>query len=235
MTDPLALKDWMKPIPAEDLDTYRRGGFMQPQPLGSRPALIVVDVTLGFTGSRGLTLEQAIAEFPAACGPVAWEAVARMARLIEMCRLRALPIVFTRIDLAANLFAGNATKASRTGKRDPRFNDFPAEIAPREGEWVLEKTKASAFFQTPLGAYLVKERIDTVIVCGISTSGCVRATAVDAFSNGFTTFVVDDCCADRSWFAHCANLFDLNAKYASVVSLGELEAMLGAQRLSSAA
>jgi nicotinamidase-related amidase len=232
---PAPLKDWMRSIPEADLATYRAGGFLRELTFGERTALIVVDVTLGFTGSPGLTLEQAIAEFPTACGPASWDAMPRVARLIALFRERQLPIVFTCNDLAGNAYAGKATKGERRGPPDPRFNDFPAEIAPREGEWVLAKTKASGFFQTPLSAYLVKQGIDTAVVCGVSTSGCVRATAVDAFSHGFATFVVDDCCFDRSWFAHCANLFDLQAKYASVVSLAEIETLVGAKRMSSAA
>ena len=72
-------------------------------------------------------------------------------------------------------------------------------------------------------------------MCGVSTSGCVRASAVDAFSHGFATLVVDDCCFDRSYFAHCANLFDLQAKYASVLSLDELDRLLRPQTRVSAA
>jgi nicotinamidase-related amidase len=229
------LKDWMKLIPEADLATYRAGGFLRDLKLGERPVLIVVDVTMGFCGSPGLTLEQAIAEFPTACGPVSWETMPRVVRLIKLFRDRELPIVFTCNDLAGNAYAGKATKGERAAKPYPRFNEFPAEIVPREGEWVLAKTKASGFFQTPLAAHLVRERVDTAVVCGVSTSGCVRATAVDAFSHGFATFVVDDCCFDRSWFAHCANLFDLQAKYASVISLHELEALLGPARISNAA
>jgi nicotinamidase-related amidase len=106
-----------------------------------------------------------------------------------------------------------------------KFGAFPPAIAPADGEWVLEKTKASAFFQTPLSAYLVRQGADTVVVCGCSTSGCVRATAVDAASHGFNTLVVDDCAFDRSAFAHATNLFDLT-KYAAVVSLAEVEGLL---------
>jgi len=235
MADTAPLKDWMKAIPEADLATYRTGGFLRDVVFGERAALIVVDVTLGFCGSPGLTPEQAIAEFPTACGPVSWETMPRVAQLIKVFRDRALPIVFTSNDLVANAYTGKATKGERKKKPDPRFNDFPAEVAPRDGEWVLAKTKASGFFQSPLAAYLVRERIDTAVVCGVSTSGCVRATAVDAFSHGFKTFVVDDCCFDRSWFAHCANLFDLHAKYAAVVSLGELTALIGPARLSNVA
>lgn len=235
MADQAAMKDWMKLIPEADLATYRRGGFLGDLEFGARTALIVVDCTYGFTGSPGLTLEQAIAEFPTACGPVSWETMPRIARLVGVFRDRGLPIVFTRADFTGNEFAGKATKSPAGSKRELRYNDFPPEIMPREGEYVLEKTKASGFFQSPLSAYLVRERIDTVVICGVSTSGCVRATTVDAFSCGFSTFVVDDCCFDRSWFAHCANLFDMQAKYASVVSLAELAALIGPARLSSAA
>lgn len=235
MPSPAPLKDWMKIIPEADLATYRAGGFLGNLQFGKRTALIVVDVTLGFCGSPGQTLEQAIAEFATACGPVSWETMPRIVSLIELFRTRNLPIVFTNADLVGNDFAGKATKSNRGKRPNVGFNDFPKEIVPREGEWVLQKTKASGFFQTALTAYLIKQQVDTVVVCGVSTSGCVRATAVDSFSNGFSTFVVDDCVFDRSWFAHCANLFDMNAKYATAVSLAELEGLLGGKRLSSAA
>jgi nicotinamidase-related amidase len=159
----------------------------------------------------------------------------RIARLVKLFRDRTLPIVFTNADMTGNTYAGKATKGERKRKPNPRFNEFPPEVTQRADEWVLAKTKASGFFQSPLTAYLVRERIDTVVVCGVSTSGCVRATAVDAFSHGFKTFVVDDCCFDRSWFAHCANLFDLQAKYAAVMSLSELTPLMGPTRLSSVA
>jgi nicotinamidase-related amidase len=223
------MKDWMKVIPAEELNTYKSAGFVPTLELGQKPCLIVVDVTYGFTGSEGLTLEEAIAEFGPACGPVSWQAMPRIARLIELFRDLGLPIVFTRSDLDATMFTGKATSSKRSGRPAPKFNEFPSAIAPREGEWVLEKTKASAFFQTPLPAYLIKQGVDTAVICGVSTSGCVRATTVDAFSHGFKTVLVDDCCFDRSQFAHAANLFDMQAKYAPVLSLDELQPILAPQ------
>jgi nicotinamidase-related amidase len=228
MAQSLGTKSWMDVIPETELLTYRRAGFMERMELGNRAALIVVDVTYGFTGSESLTLEEAIAEYSTACGPAAWEAIPKIAALIAMFRDRGLPVVYTRGDNYDTAYSGGAVKSKRKLDMSGQYNEFPAQIQPREGEWVLEKTKASAFFQTPLQAYLVKERVDTVVVCGVSTSGCVRASAVDAHSHGFTTFVVDECCFDRSYFSHCTNLFDLNAKYASVVSLAELEALMTA-------
>jgi nicotinamidase-related amidase len=228
-------RDWMKLVPEEDLRNYREGGFLGELKLGARSALIVVDVTYGFTGSEGLTLEQAIREFPTACGPASWEAMPRIRRLIDLFRARGLPIVFTRNNPDTTAFAGTTTKSQRDRRPAPRFNDFPPQIAPRDGEWVLPKPKASAFFQTALTAYLVREKVDGLVFCGVSTSGCVRASVVDGFSHGYATMVVDDCCFDRSHFAHCANLFDMQAKYAAVVSLDEVEALLGPARKASAA
>ena len=219
------MKEWMKLIPKSELALYEKVGFALDARLGRHPVLIVVDVTYGFTGSEGLTLEQAIAEFQPACGPVSWETMPRIARLIGRFRDLRLPVVFTRSALKDVPFTGKSTRPKRDATKLPgKFSEFPPAIAPRTGEWVLEKTKASAFFQAPLAAYLIRQAIDTVVVCGVSTSGCVRATAVDAHSHGFNTLVVDDCCFDRSPFAHASNLFDLT-KYASVISLGELEAL----------
>ena len=220
------MKEWMRIIPEDERKTYQSAGFVPSLEIGQKPCLIVVDVTYGFTGSEGLTLAEAMAEFHTACGPAGWEAMPRIARLIGLFRSFGLPIVFTRSDLDATAFAGKATNSKRSGRPTAKFNEFPPAIMPRESEWVLEKTKASAFFQTPLSAYLVKQGVDTAVVCGVSTSGCVRASAVDAFSHGFPTVVVDDCCFDRYSFAHSANLFDLQAKYAAVLSLNELEQIL---------
>jgi nicotinamidase-related amidase len=217
----------MSSIPESELATYRRAGFLRQLELGHRTALVVVDVTLGFTGREGLTLDQAIEEFPTACGPSSWEAMPQIARLIQQFRARGMPIVYTRSDIESQRFTGRATKSKREGKVAPGFGDFPADIAPRDGEWVFEKTKASAFFRTPLSIYLTRERIDSVVICGVSTSGCVRATAVDSCSSGFDTFVIEDACFDRSWFAHCSNLFDMSAKYAEVLSVRELEELWG--------
>ena len=220
------MKKWMELIPESEQRFYTKAGFQGDMALGSHAALIVVDVTMGFCGSVGLSLDEAIREFPTACGPMAWETMPDIARLIALFRKEGLPIVYTNGDLENTPFAGKATKSKRGGSPAPGYNDFPVVIMPQAGDWVLPKTKASGFFQTPLAAYLTRKHIDTVVICGVSTSGCVRATTVDAHSHGFTTFVVEDCCFDRSYFAHCANLFDMNAKYATVVSIDELATLM---------
>lgn len=215
----------MRVVPEAEQALYRKSGFGQRQPFGNRPALIVIDVTLSFTGSKPQPVADAIREYPTACGEVAWDALPRIARLLELFRARSWPVVFTRNDSLDQTFAGSATKRVRPRPAPPSSQEFPAEIAPLKNEWVLEKAKASCFFATPLTSYLQMQKVDTLVVCGVSTSGCVRASVVDACSHGYTTYVIDDACFDRSYFAHCANLFDITAKYASVVSLAEFEAL----------
>lgn len=214
------MRAWMENVPEQERAALRDGRLE----LGQKSALIVVDVTFGFTGSEGLSLEEAKQEYSTACGPASWEAMPRVARLIELTRSKGTPIIYTRSSANDQQFVGRATKKVRNGEKlADGFGDFPNVIAPEVGDWVLEKSKASAFFQTPLSVYLVREMVDSVIICGVSTSGCVRATAVDSCSNGFSTFVIDDACFDRSWFAHCNNLFDMATKYADVLSVDELE------------
>ena len=227
------MRDWMKLIPPEDLRNYGRGGFLAGVAPGQKAALIVVDVTMGFCGAEGLTLEQAIGQYPTACGPSSWIAMPRIAGLIDLFRGANLPIVYSQADLVDARWTGNATK-SNAKSRAPGFNDFPPSIAPREQDWVMTKERASAFFHTPLTIYLTRERVDTLVFCGVSTSGCVRASVVDGFSSGFKSFVVDECCFDRSEFAHAANLFDMHAKYADVISLDDAARLFGARKLSAA-
>ena len=229
------MKDWMKLIPQEELATYKSAGFLTKMKLGVRPALIVIDVTFAFTGYEGQTLDESIASFGSACGPVSWEAMPKIARLMDLFRRRNLPIVLTRANEENVRFAGKATKSKRSKAPPQGYNDFPDAITPQENEWVLEKTRAAAFFQTPLLSGLVQKGVDTLVFCGVSTSGCVRASVVDGFSNGFATFVVDECCFDRSPFAHAANLFDMDAKYACVVSLDEMANLLAPFQQSQAA
>jgi maleamate amidohydrolase len=104
---------------------------------------------------------------------------------------------------------------------DPRAGDIPEPIAPQPQDLVISKPKASAFFSTPLELCLHNMGIDSLIVAGTTTSGCVRASVVDGHSLGFTCFVVEECCFDRFEISHLASLFDLNAKYATVVPLVE--------------
>jgi maleamate amidohydrolase len=186
-----------------------RGGF------GHRPALIVVDMTLGFTDPEsplGSDLD----------GPV--EAIQK---LLEAARQAEIPVVFTTVayresdKVTAAAFIDKVPAlltleaGSRWAKIDPR-------IAPRTEEPILNKLFASGFFGTGLSSLLTAAGVDTLIVTGTSTSGCVRATVVDALQYGFRPVVPREAVGDRNPDAHKANLYDVDSKYGDVVSVEEI-------------
>lgn len=181
---------------------------------GSRPALVVVDMTLGFTDP----------ESPLACdleGPVS-----NIARLLAAAREAGIPVVFTTVAykesdrLTAAAFI-EKVPALLTLEAGTRWAEIDPRLSPRETEPVLNKLFASGFFGTPLGALLTAAGVDTLIVTGASTSGCVRATAVDALQHGFRLVVPREAVGDRNPDAHEANLYDIDAKYGDVISVEE--------------
>ena len=111
--------------------------------------------------------------------------------------------------------------------QDPALYTIRSDFKPQAGDVVITKQRASVFFGTPLTAHLTQLGVHTVIVCGESTSGCVRASAVDAYSHGFHVVLVEECCFDRSMLSHKVNLFDLHHKYADVMKVDEVVAHLG--------
>jgi maleamate amidohydrolase len=184
-----------------------RGGF------GRRPALVVIDMTLGFTDP----------ESPLACdleGPIS-----EIQKLLEAARRAEIPIVFTTVayresdKLTAAAFI-DKVPALLTLEAGTYWAEIDPRIASRETEPILNKLFASGFFGTPLGALLTAASVDTLIITGASTSGCVRATAVDALQYGFRPVIPREAVGDRNPDAHEANLYDVDAKYGDVVPVG---------------
>ncbi len=200
-------------------DVYAERGLGARQGVGDRPALVVVDLNYGFTDPRS-SLH---------CGADA--AVAATASLLSAARAGERPVAFTTVEYdaagrqVARAFLAKvpALEALAPGTRWPRIDE---RIAPREGEPVLRKLFASAFFGTPLVAMLAAHGCDTVVVCGASTSGCVRATVVDALQYGYRVVVAREAVCDRAPAAHAASLADIDAKYGDVVGLDEAVALL---------
>jgi maleamate amidohydrolase len=200
-------------------DVYADRGLGQRQGAGERPALVVVDLNYAFTDPRS----------PLHCEADA--AVSATASLLSAARDGARPVAFTTLEYDAAgrevargfLAKAPALLALEPGTRWPRIDD---RIAPREGEPVLHKLFASAFFGTPLVTMLAAHGCDTVVVCGASTSGCVRATVVDALQYGYRVVVPREAVCDRATGAHAASLTDIDAKYGDVVGLGEAVALL---------
>ncbi|HET9041726.1 MAG TPA: isochorismatase family protein [Burkholderiales bacterium] len=201
-----------------ELEIFRQQNFGNPIGFGRRSALLVVDFTVGFND-------------PALFGGGNIDpAVKRTVRLQEFFRERKLPVAFTRVVYAddgsdGGIFATKQPRLLMLTERHPAGQVVP-ELAPRAGELVVRKNQASAFFGTNLAPWLVQQGADTVVVTGCTTSGCVRATVVDAISYNFRPIVARDCVGDRALGPHEASLFDLQQKYADVLERDAIIAAL---------
>jgi nicotinamidase-related amidase len=226
---------WEELFSEEDREVY--GAYQSAlsdrrQPTETRPALLVVDVTRAFCGQPGQSLQEAVREWPPACGPNAWAAMPYIQRLLATARAARRPVVFTTAQPGVHGFYGGVVKLKQAGAvpatSRPGATDIPADIAPQPNELVLQKPKASAFFDTPLLAYLLRQGVDSLLVCGTTTSGCVRATVVDGFSHGFPVYLAEEATFDRSRLSHGVSLYELNTKYADVVDVNEAALWLAA-------
>lgn len=193
-----------------------------------RPRSLVIDVTYGFIGRERLPILESIARYPNSCGERGREAMERIARILDRTRRLSVPIYYTAgaTDHPVEHAGRWREKHPRTLEQPEDAQEIPDPIAPRDGDVVIRKTKPSVFYGTPLLSSLVDRRVDTVIATGCTTSGCVRATVVDAFSNGFATIVVEDAVFDRGELSHAVNLFDMDQKYADVIDTDETIAYL---------
>jgi nicotinamidase-related amidase len=213
---------WSNVIPQEDLEVFAAAGYGGNVTLGSRPALLIVDVTYAFTGSRPMPVLEAVRECRTACGETAWSAVEEIRQLRETAHATQTPVFYTRARPVQELggLGQWAAKSSRAAEdmQSQRSSTIVAELSPQAGDHVLEKSKPSAFFGTDLLSLLVLHKVDTLVVTGGAASGCVRATVIDAFSYNFPVAVVPEATFDRSELVRAVNLFDLHVKYANLMS-----------------
>jgi maleamate amidohydrolase len=189
---------------------------------GSRPAVLVVDTTNNFCGDKPEPLLESVKRWRNSCGEEAWRSVEVIARVLDAARAQRVPVIYSTgtPNRGSTVYSGRwAGKNTRRGEDAGRANghDIVGPIAPRDEDIVIRKTKPSVFFGTPLVSYLVELGVDQLLVCG----GCVRATVVDAFSSNFRVAVIDEATFDRSEAARAMNLYDMNQKYADIVSADE--------------
>ncbi|MBI4529046.1 MAG: isochorismatase family protein [Deltaproteobacteria bacterium] len=216
------MREWEKIFPEEERKIYEKAGYKGKQAFGRNPALLIIDVILGFTGTRPMEVTEAIEEFPTSCGKVAWEALPKIQKLLHACRDAEIPVVYSTSDPDFKAAFGNATKRNvDASDTTDLVTQFPEMIKPVEGEFIVRKARASAFFGTHLITYLVRKGVDSLLVTGTSTCGCVRGTVLDGYSYGYPVFLVEECVFDRSRTSHLVNLFEMNSKYASVITLSE--------------
>jgi nicotinamidase-related amidase len=201
---------------------------------GRRPALVLVDLYRWVFGDEPQPLLEAIEVWPGSCGLAGWEALPHIQRLLEHARSLGIPVAHvTGMDGMPGWRdpnPGQRTEAPEITERRRRRYDIVDEVAPIPGEVVLRKVAPSAFWGTPLVAYLNGLRVDTVVIAGESTSGCVRATVVDAKSNRFRVVIPEPCVFDRDEASHAINLYDMNQKYADVLPLDEVMTYLDGAR-----
>jgi|TARA_B100001059_G_C17742409_1_gene532405 nicotinamidase-related amidase len=208
---------WQGLYSDEDYKTY--APFIRETYIGKKPAVLVIDLyNLVYKGGSHPPHE-ITEDFPGTCGKYAHEAIEPTVRLLESCRSAELPIYYVTGQFSENRV--RSTRRKRTPLIESDYEIYDA-FKPLAKDVIVRKERASSFFGTPLLAHLIQNNHDSLIVCGESTSGCVRSSVVDAYSNGFHISIVEECVFDRSEIAHKVSLFDLHHKYADVMHLSEV-------------
>lgn len=209
-------------LSADEWAVARASGFGATQGLGQRPALLVIDVNHKFVGDPEHSMLAAIEQWPTSCGARGWKAVPAIQRCLRQFRAAGYPVFYTTGDdrssaLSHGRWGGKNSRVQSPTGGAVDGNRIISEVAPVDSDVVLQKTKPSAFVGTPLLSYLVEARVDSLLLTGCTTSGCVRATAVDAFSCNFRVAIASDGVFDRFDTSHEISLFDLSLKYADVM------------------
>ena len=213
---------WQDVVSEEIMNIYKP--YRRVTYVGDRPALLAIDLyNLVYEGGPVPVLEAQKSQ-KSSCGFHAHNAVEPTKELFALVRSKGIPVIYTTSEQRkeARPDSVQATNRQHEGRQSDAFEIYK-DFKPEAGDLIIYKERASGFYGTPLVAHLTQMGINSLIVCGESTSGCVRASVVDAYSNGFHITVVEECCFDRSILSHKVNLFDLHHKYADVMHLEEVK------------
>ena len=214
---------WDDAITERDKLVLKACGYGGIRGLGKRPALLVIDMNYNWVGDRREPVLESIKRIRHSCGEEAWDAVSVVRKLMDKARQKNIPVIYT-----TGFGAGTNYESKRRPWKNHRHEEdetkafsermeIVKEIAPQASDIVIHKAKPSGFFGTPLQSVLNDYGVDTLLVTGGSTSGCVRATVIDAFSFNYFVAVVEEGTFDRIQLSHKANLLDMNIKYADVM------------------
>ena len=222
---------WKDIVDDEILEIYEP--YRREVHVGRNPAVLAIDLYNKAYQGGSRPLREVNRRYPGSCGENAWKAIEPTRVLLATARKAGLPVIYTTRHADTD---GVRSTNRRMGTEAEELYHIKEELTPLPGELVVYKERASGFFGTPLIAPLRKIGADSLIILGESTSGCVRASTVDAYSYGFHTVVVEECTYDRSMLSHKVNLFDLHHKYADVMHLDEvIEHLEGLERSRNAA
>jgi maleamate amidohydrolase len=223
---------WDRFLTERDKAVYAKAGYGKRGGFGSRPALFIIDVQYNFCGDRPEDILDGLKQYRTHCGREAWEAVRHIEPLLRLAREKNLPVFYTesarRPDmLDSGVQVGKSHRGhERTSQEGTHATQTVAELAPRDQDIRIAKRKPSCFFGTIFMSHLNFFDVDTLILAGCTTSGCLRATAVDAYSYNFKVIVPEECAFDRFEASHAINLFDLNCKYVDVIPTAEVRTYL---------
>lgn len=223
---------WKDVVSPEALHVYKT--FQRETYVGVRPALVAVDLWRRVYRGGPLPPHELSDDNPSACGVYAWEAITPTQELFAAARAAKLPVFYTTTTAALNDGKQPLTPATQRKTANLHYweDDFEIqdEFAPQPGDIMIYKERASGFFGTSLVAHLNRLGVSSLIVCGESTSGCVRATVMDAYSLGYHVTLAEECVFDRYELTHKINMFDMHHKYADVMKVDEIVEHLGRNR-----
>jgi maleamate amidohydrolase len=217
----MSVKPWDRYLTDADRSVLARGRFGQRMGFGDKPAVVAIDCQRYMVGDRDVEDER----FPSSCGVVGWAAVDRIATVLAAARKVGAPVFLTRFALDASGADVGVYARKRAFLNRPDWciegtlgAELLPEVGPEPGDIVFVKKKPSAFFGTPLAAYLINRGVDTLVVLGGATSNCVRATVFDSASFNFRTIVPSDAVFDRLPISHAISLFDMDRQFADVTT-----------------
>lgn len=224
---------WDKFLTDRDRQVFEAAGYGSRAGFGKKPALLVIDVNYNFCGDKREPIFQSIKRYRNSCGEDAWDALPVIKMLIDACHDNRVPVIYSTGTIRTDGWdrGGWGWKNTRNTEdftppdsrgNNRNGNDIMDEIAPESQDIIIEKLKPSAFHGTNLNGFLYQLGGDSLLITGTTTSGCVRATVIDAFSFNIRSTIAAEACFDRSQASHAISLCDMNAKYADVVSADEV-------------
>jgi nicotinamidase-related amidase len=223
---------WDDFLTERDRQVYARSGYGKRGGFGKRPALFIIDVQYNFCGEQPEDILAGLEKYRTHCGKEAWEAVEHIVPLLHLAREKNIPIFYTEsarrpdmVDSGVQV-SKNHRGTEKTVLEGTRATQTLDVLAPRPQDILIAKRKPSSFFGTIFMSQLNFFDVDTLILTGCTTSGCLRATAVDAYSFNFKVVVPEETAFDRFQASHAMSLFDLNCKYADVIPTIEVKSYL---------
>jgi nicotinamidase-related amidase len=219
---------WDDFLTARDQEVLKASGYGKRGGFGKRPALFIIDVQYNFTGDQPEDILEGLKTYRTHCGREGWTAVEHIVPLLEVAREKNMPVFYTESGRRPDLIDSGVQvgKSHRGGEKTviagTHATQTVAPLAPRPQDFLISKQKPSCFFGTTFMSQLNFLDVDTLIMAGCTTSGCLRATTVDAYSYNFKCVIPEEAAFDRFQASHAVNLFDLNCKYADVIPSAEV-------------